>query len=74
MFSTKEQDWLKVLHEVKRGHLTQRGAARQIGISDRWVRKLLVQIKQEGDRGIVHRLRGRESKRRKAARKPCCLP
>jgi transposase len=64
VLSTKEGDGLKVLHEVKRGHLTQGGAARQLGISDRWVRKLLVRIKQEGDRGVVHRLRGGESKRR----------
>ena len=62
--STKERDRLKVLHEVKRGHLTQRGAAEQLGVSDRWVRKLLVRMKEEGDGGIVHRLRGKESNRR----------
>lgn len=62
--SSKERDRLKVLHEVKRGHLTQRAAAGQLGITDRWVRKLLVRIRQEGDRGIVHRLRGRASNRR----------
>jgi DNA-binding Lrp family transcriptional regulator len=62
--STKERDRLKVLHEVKRGHLTQRAAAGQLGITDRWVRKLLVRVKKEGDGGIVHRLRGRESNRR----------
>jgi transposase len=62
--SAKERDRLKVLHEVKRGHLTQRGAAQQLGVTDRWVRKLLVRVKEEGDGGIVHRLRGRESNRR----------
>ena len=62
--SAKERDRLKVLHEVRRGHLTQRGAAQQLGVTDRWVRKLLVRIKKEGDGGIVHRLRGRESNRR----------
>jgi len=62
--STKERDRLKVLHEVKQGHLTQGAAGRQLGVSDRWVRKLLVRMKQEGDGGIVHRLRGRESNRR----------
>lgn len=64
VLSTKERDRLKVLHEVKGGHLTQRAAARQLAITDRWVRKLLVRIKQEGDRGVVHRLRGQKSKRR----------
>jgi transposase len=62
--STKDRDRLKVLHEVKQGHLTQRAAAGQLGVTDRWVRKLLVRVKQEGDGGIVHRLRGRESNRR----------
>lgn len=66
VLSTRERDRLKVLHEVTKGHLTQRGAAAQIGISDRWVRKLLKRVKREGDRGVVHRLRGRVSNRRLA--------
>jgi hypothetical protein len=61
VLNTKDRDRLKVLHEVKRKHLTQRAAGQQLGISDRWVRKLLVRVKQEGDGGVVHRLRGRES-------------
>src|SRR5437660_7884037 len=64
VLSTKDRDRLKVLHEVKRKHLTQRAAAQQLGVSDRWVRKLLVRVKKEGDSGIVHRLRGRVSNRR----------
>ncbi|HXJ91333.1 MAG TPA: ISNCY family transposase [Terriglobia bacterium] len=64
MLSTKDRDRLKVLHEVKGEHLTQRAAAQQLGISDRWVRALLGRVKQEGDRGVVHRLRGRVSNRR----------
>ena len=64
VLSTKDRDRLKVLHEVKREHLTQRAAGQQLGISDRWVRKLLGRMKQEGDRGVVHRLRGRASNRR----------
>ena len=62
--SRKERDRLKVLHEVEQGQLTQRGAGKQLGITDRWVRKLLARIKAEGDGGIVHRLRGRASNRR----------
>src|SRR6266446_4843015 len=64
VLSTKDRDRLKVLHEVKRKHLTQRAAARQLAISDRWVRKLLRRVKKEGDRGVVHRGRGRVSNRR----------
>src|SRR2546421_2356640 len=64
MLSTKDRDRLKILHEVKRKHLTQRAAAQQLGVSDRWVRKLLRRVKKEGDRGVVHRGRGRRSNRR----------
>jgi len=32
-----------------------------MGVTDRWMRKLLVRMKQEVDGGIVHWLRGRES-------------
>jgi len=64
VLSTRDRDRLKVLHEVKHEHLTQRAAAEQLGISDRWVRELLGRVKQEGDRGVVHRLRGRVSNRR----------
>ncbi len=66
MLSGKERDRLKVLHEVQGGHLTQGEAAGQLGISDREVRRLLVRIAAEGDRGVVHRLRGRASNRRLA--------
>ena len=64
MLSTKDRDRLKVLHQVKGKHLTQRAAAQQLGVSDRWVRKLLRRVKKEGDRGVVHRGRGRVSNRR----------
>ena len=62
--SQKERDRLKVLHEVQKGHLTQRAAGRQLGLTDRWVRKLLGRLRTEGDHGVVHRLRGRPSNRK----------
>jgi len=64
MLSGKERDRLKVLHEMQRGHLRQGAAAEQLEISDREVRRLLARIAAEGDRGVVHRLRGRASNRR----------
>ena len=60
----KERDRLKVLHETKEGHLTQKQAGAQLKLSERWVRKLVARLKKEGDRGILHRLRGRASKRK----------
>jgi hypothetical protein len=64
MLTGKERDRLKVLHELQGGHLTQGEAAGQLGISDREVRRLLVRIAAEGDRGVVHGLRGKASNRR----------
>jgi DNA-binding Lrp family transcriptional regulator len=55
---------LKVLHEVKKGHLTQAAAAAQLGISERWVRELMRRVRKRGDGAVVHGLRGRPSKRR----------
>lgn len=63
-----ERDRLKVLHEVRQGHLTQRAAAEQLGISERWVRELVRRVRKRGDRAVVHGLRGRPSQRRIAAK------
>lgn len=62
--SSRDRDRLKVLHEVRKGHLNQRQAAEQLRVTDRWVRKLLVRLRREGDRGMLHRLRGRPSNRK----------
>jgi transposase len=59
-----ERDRLKVLHEVKQGHLTQAAAAEQLGISERWVRELVRRVRKQGDRAVIHGLRGRPSSRR----------
>ena len=59
--STKERDRLKVLHEVRKRHITQRQAAAELGISVRWVRMLLKRLRVHGDRGLWHRLRGKRS-------------
>ena len=70
----KDRDRLKVLHEAEEGHLTQKQAGAQLKLSERWVRKLLARLRQEGDGGILHRLRGRASKRRLAEAVRQCKP
>ena len=55
---------VKGLHEVEEGHLKQVEAARRLRLTDRHVRRLQVRLCEEGDRGIVHRLRGRRSNRK----------
>jgi len=59
-----ERDRLKVLHEVEEGHLKQREAALQLGMSERGLRKLLARYRSQGDRAVVHGLRGRKSSQR----------
>ncbi len=66
--SQRERDRLSVLHEVEQGHLTQIAAAQRIKITDRQVRRLLLRIRAQGDRAVIHGLRGRPSNRKLAAR------
>ena len=66
--SQRERERLKVLHEMERGHLRQREAAGRLRLSARQVRRLLRRVKREGDGGRIHRLRGRPSHRKIAAR------
>ena len=62
--SARERDRLKVLHEVKQRHITQKQAAAELGLSVRWVRQLLVRQQTQGDGALRHGLRGRASNRR----------
>jgi hypothetical protein len=65
--SQRERDALNWLKQAKDGRITQREAAERIGVSERWVRKLLQRMVQRGDAVVVHGLQGRPSNRRLAA-------
>src|SRR5437870_12283421 len=62
--SARERDRLKVLHEVRQRDITQAQAGAELGMSVRWVRKLLVRLRTWGDGGLRHGLRGRRSNRK----------
>ena len=47
---TGRLDWLKRARDRK---MTQRAAAEKMGVSERWVGKLLRRMKREGDRVVV---------------------
>ena len=66
--SQRERDRLRMLHEIRQKQITQSEAARRLKISDRQVRRLLVELGKRGDRAVIHGLRGRPSNRRLAAR------
>ncbi len=62
--SQRERDRLKVVHAVEEGHLKQREGAERLRLSARQMRRLQARLRAEGDRGLVHRLRGRPSNRK----------
>ena len=62
--SLKEVKRLKVIQEVIDRHITQKGAASMIGLSERQVRRLLKVVREEGDSGVIHKARGKTSTRK----------
>jgi transposase len=65
--SQRERDVLKVMSGVLKGERTKAEAARLLKRSERQVRRLARRMKAEGDKAVVHRLRGKPSNRRLAA-------
>lgn len=62
--SQRERDWLEWLKRARDGMVTQRYAAGQMGVTERWVRELLGRMAERGDAVVVHGLRGRPSNRK----------
>ena len=61
------QEELKRLHIIKKvseGILKQKDAAELLLISDRQIRRVIKRVREEGDRGVAHRSRGKASNRR----------
>ena len=56
--SQRERNRIRVLHEVKQGHLTQRKADWRLRLSDRQVRRRLSRIGEYGGRAVIHGWRG----------------
>ena len=62
--SLKERERLKLFERVKLGELQQKQAAEICGLDYRQTRRLYRRYCEQGDRGLVHRGRGRPSNRR----------
>ena len=65
MARQKELKVLHVIHKVIEGEVTQGLAAEMISLSERQIRRIVKRIREEGDGGIQHRSRGRQSNRLK---------
>src|SRR5260370_23191358 len=59
-----DRDRLVTLRKAKRKLITQREAAEEMGLSVRQVKRLLHGMKKQGDKAVIHGLRGGPSKRR----------
>ena len=62
--SQQERDRLQWLKQARQKRIGQWEAAERMGVTERWVRKLLRRMKQVGDRVVMHGLRGRPSNRK----------
>ena len=60
----QDRDRLVALKKARKGLITQRQAAEELGQSERHIRRLLKQLKARGDKAVVHALRGRPSNRK----------
>jgi len=60
----RDRDRLRELHAVVRRQQKVGDAARHLALSPRQVRRLVRRLRRDGDRGVIHRLRGRPSNRR----------
>ena len=63
-----DRDRLVTLKKAKKKLITQREAAEELGLSVRQVKRLLFALKKQGDKAVVHGLRGKPSNRRIAAK------
>ncbi len=59
-----ERDRLVVLKKAQKKLILQKQAAAELEVTERQVRRLLGQLRQQGDKAVVHGLRGRASNRR----------
>jgi transposase len=64
MLRQKDLRRLYVIHKVLEGTMTQKEAAQLISLSERQICRIVQRIRQEGDKGICHRARGKPSNRK----------
>jgi transposase len=55
---------LKAVQSVIDRHVTQKAAGSMLGLSERQVRRLVKVVREQGDKGVIHKLRGHPSNRR----------
>jgi transposase len=66
LMTQQERDRLVTLKKTKKKVLTQQTAAEELGVTVRHVRRLLVRLKEQGDKSVIHALKSQPSQRRMA--------
>lgn len=64
MMTQRDRDRLVVLKKAHKKLIKQKEAAEELGITPRQVKRLLKKLREQGDRAVVHGLRGRPSQRK----------
>ena len=62
----RDRDRLVALKQARKRQITQKQAAEQVQCTERHVRRLVKKLKSDGDKGLIHGLRGRVSNRRRS--------
>lgn len=60
----RDRDRLVVLKKAQKKLVTQKQAAAELQVTERQVRRLLKRLNEQGDKGVLHGLRGRPSNRK----------
>ena len=68
LMSRRERHRLEVFSRVRRGEITLVKASELLGLSYRQAKRCFGRYREEGDKGLVHRLRGQPSNRQADAR------
>jgi transposase len=63
----RDRDRLVVLKKAQKKLITQSQAAKELDVSERHVRRLLVRLRETGDKSVIHGLRGRGANRKLGA-------
>jgi transposase len=64
IMSKKELTRLEVMQRLEQGRMKQREAAESLGVSTRHIRRLLRCFREQGERGLISKRRGRPSNNR----------
>lgn len=64
IMSSEELRRLSIINKAIDKLITQKKAAELIGLSYRQMKRLIKRVKREGDKGIIHRLRGKRGNRK----------